>query len=193
MNKRTTNRVAGDTRVRKDADTAERGNPAAEQDSSRQDEGLGFTAEERRAFIRSEFTQEALPSVPKIDGFHLCWLATNNSYDPINKRMRLGYRPVSADDIPGFENLKLISGEFAGAISCNEMVLFKIPELIYQEIMAEFHHYMPLEEEEALKRQLETPPEGAVAEDRSGRKLGEVLPDSDFEELGKNRRVPTFV
>ena len=34
-----------------------------------------------------EWTQSALPKVPDIPGFHLCWLSTTNSYDTIDKRI----------------------------------------------------------------------------------------------------------
>ena len=70
-----------------------------------------------------EWTQSALPKVPDIPGFHLCWLSTTNSYDTIDKRIRLGYTPVLADELPGFENYRVKAGEHVGHISCNEMLL----------------------------------------------------------------------
>jgi len=46
----------------------------------------------------------------------------------------------------GFENLgKMSSGKFEGCVSCNEMVLFKLPEEIYQEVMRMMHLEDPLE------------------------------------------------
>ena len=50
-----------------------------------------------------EMTQSALPKLPSMDGWHLCWLSTTNSYDSIDKRMRLGYVPVKSDELPGYE------------------------------------------------------------------------------------------
>jgi hypothetical protein len=135
--------------------------------------------------IRNEFLQEALPRVPEMPGWHLCWLSTTNSYDPIHKRMRLGYVPVKVEELTGFDSMRMTSGEFAGCVSCNEMLLFKIPSETYQAIMAEFHHNMPLEEEDALRRQLD---ELEGSRDRTGKKLGQISEDSDgFNDLGKKR------
>lgn len=173
-----------DTRIRKDPDTDARG-PRSMSDAERQnDDGNAMSPEQLRAMIRSEFLQEALPTVPKIPGWHLCWLSTTNSYDPIHKRMRLGYVPVKYDELPGFEQMRMTSGEFEGAISCNEMLLFKIPNEMFQAIMQEFHHNMPAEEEDALKRQLVD--EGV--KDSTGKKLGSITEDSDgYEELAASR------
>lgn len=119
------------------------------------EDGTAMSAEERRRLLRNEWSQEALPSAPPIPGYHLCWLATNSSYDPIVKRIRMGYQPVKTSELPGFENYKMKSGDFEGCVSCNEMVLFKLPDAIYQEIMTEFHYTMPLEEEQRIKSNLE--------------------------------------
>jgi hypothetical protein len=58
----------------------------------------------------------------------------------------LGYEPVKASELgKGFEGLgKMSSGKFEGCISCNEMVLFKLPEEIYQEVMRMMHLEDPL-------------------------------------------------
>jgi hypothetical protein len=180
-----------DARTRKNSAPEARGSRASQDDERTLNDGTAFTADERRAMIRSEFSQEALPSVPKMPGWHLCWLSTTNSYDPVHKRMRMGYLPVKASDCKGYENLSMTSGEFAGCISCNEMVLFKLPEEIYQEIMAEFHHNMPLEEEEALKRALL--PNGGTDADSTGKPIGQILEESDYDSLGKvPKTAPRF-
>jgi hypothetical protein len=61
--------------------------------------------------------------------------------------MALGYEPVKAAELgKGFESLgKMSSGKFEGCVSCNEMVLFKLPEEIYQEVMRMMHLEDPLE------------------------------------------------
>jgi len=112
-------------------------------------------SEERRKMFRSEWLQEALPTPPEIPGYHLCWLSSNNQYDPIHKRMRLGYEPVKADELPGFEHLKVKAGEHVGFVACNEMLLYKLPQEIYQELMLELHHKAPLDEQEKIKVQQE--------------------------------------
>jgi len=104
---------------------------------------------ERAEAFRDKWQNSALPDIPggTIPGFHLCWLSTTNHYDSIDKRMALGYEPVKAAELgKGFESLgKMSSGKFEGCVSCNEMVLFKLPEEIYQEVMRMLHLEDPLE------------------------------------------------
>lgn len=171
-------RPSEDPRTHHDSDLEARGSRAEEDTPRTNDEGTALSLEERRAMIRNEFLQEALPKAPSIPGFHCCWLSTTNSYDPIHKRMRLGYTPVSADEVRGFESLKAASGEFPGAVACNEMVLFKIPMETYMMIMQEFHHIMPANEEEAIRAQLVR-----GEEDSEGKKLGQVEGDG-YETFG---------
>jgi hypothetical protein len=84
--------------------------------------------------------------------------------------MRLGYTPVKAEDINGFENWRVKAGEHVGFIACNEMLLFKIPMEQYQEIMAHFHHDAPLDEANKIRLQAEA----QQGRDSSGRRLGQV-------------------
>jgi hypothetical protein len=115
-----------------------------------------------------EWTQSALPKVPDIPGFHLCWLSTTNSYDTIDKRIRLGYTPVLADELPGFENYRVKAGEHVGHISCNEMLLFKIPMDLYQRVMTHFHYQKPMEATQAIMERMEELQQGV---DSSGHRL----------------------
>lgn len=174
----------GDPRVRGSVPDA-RGARAEADDQRTENDGTALTQADRVAMIRSEFQQEALPTVPVIPGWHVCWLSTTSAYDPIHKRMRLGYAPVRMEEVKGLDTYRMKSGEFEGCISCNEMVLFKIPEETYQAIMMEFHHNMPLEEEENLKRNLER-----NDEDSEGQKLGSIEGDG-FQQLVQKRR-PVF-
>ena len=104
---------------------------------------------ERLEAFRDKWANSALPEISKdaIPGFHLCWLSTTNQYDSIDKRLALGYEPVKAAELgKGFEALgKMSSGKFEGCVSCNEMVLFKLPEEVYQEVMRMLHLEDPLE------------------------------------------------
>jgi hypothetical protein len=115
-----------------------------------------------------EWTQSALPKVPDMPGYHLCWLSTTNSYDTIDKRIRLGYTPVLADEMPGFENYRVKAGEHVGHISCNEMLLFKIPMDLYQRVMTHFHYQKPMEATQAIMERMEELQQGA---DSSGHRL----------------------
>ena len=106
---------------------------------------------------------------------------------PHTQTYSLGYEPVKASEVPGMENLAMRSGEWKGFISANEMLLFKLPNEIYQEIMAEVHHYQPLEQEEAIKSALPL-----NQRDNNGKQLGSIEGDG-FESLATSTRAPTFV
>jgi hypothetical protein len=146
------------------------------------------SSEERRRMFRSEWLQEALPKPPEIPGFHLCWLSTTNQYDPIHKRLRMGYEPVKASELPGFENYRVKSGEMEGFISCNEMVLYKIPMDIYQDIMAEMHHYAPLDEQEKIKVQQEQ----LIENSRDSRGKSLITVEGNSSDFDRNLKAPTF-
>jgi len=156
-------------------------------DNSRQAPEQNFASQERRRMFRDEFAQEALPTAPDIPGFHCCWLSTTHQYDPIHKRMRIGYTPVKADEVPGFENFRVKAGEMEGFVACNEMVLYKIPVDIYQEYMAEVHHYAPMDEQEKIKVQQD---QLLNARDSNGRALGQV--EGDGMNFDMTRSVPVF-
>jgi hypothetical protein len=144
-------------------------------------------SEERRRMFRSEWQQEALPNPPAIPGFHLCWLSMANQYDPIHKRMRMGYIPVKAEEVQGFENYRVKNGEQEGLVAVNEMVLYKIPEEVYQEMMQEFHHYAPMDEQEKIKVQQD---QLLNAKDSDGKRLGQV--EGDGMNFDQTREVPIF-
>ncbi len=110
--------------------------------------------DERVAEFRQQFFQSALPDLPKIPGYHVCWLTTENPRDPIHSRIRLGYEPVRQSDMPGWEHSALKSGEWEGCIGVNEMVAFKLPLELYEQYMRINHHESPLSEEEKLSSQI---------------------------------------
>lgn len=129
----------------------ERGERGRTSDAAERSEVGLLSEDELQQLFRDEFQQSALPTPPEIPGFHLCWLSTTSGYDTLQKRMRLGYKPVSRSELPGFDPTN--GGELAnyeGYVTCNEMILAKIPERVYQSIMKYFHHTMPLEEETAI-------------------------------------------
>jgi hypothetical protein len=136
-----------------------------------------ISTQERKKMWSEEWTQSALPRIPTMSGWHLCWLSTTNSYDSIDKRIRLGYVPVKAEEFPDFEDYKVKSGEHVGYISCNEMLLFKLPMDVYQEVMTHMHHDQPREEEDKIRIQMENI-QGAMQRDSNGRNLVQVEGDS---------------
>jgi hypothetical protein len=147
-----------------------------------------MSAQERRKMWSDEWTQSALPKVPVIPGWHLCWLSTTNSYDTIDKRMRLGYVPVTADEIPGFDSYRVKAGEHVGHVSCNEMLLFKLPMDVYQDVMAQMHYDAPREEVDRILSQAES----AGAKDSSGRKLVQMEAGMDRFDQQQPNRAPVF-
>ncbi len=150
-----------------------------------QKDGTALSMSERRMALRQELNQEILPTPPSVPGVHFCWLSTTNAADPIYKRIRLGYEPVKAAELPGFSTQHQVNGgEFDGCIACNEMLLFKIPEELYQEIMLINHHEKPLEEEAMIRANAE-----ADEQDSEGRPL---VRSQGFDTLGKRVRAPTF-
>lgn len=143
--------------------------------------------QERRRMFRNEWVQESLPKPPEIPGFHVCWLSTTNGYDPIHKRLRMGYTPVTIDEVPGFENYRVKAGEHEGFVACNEMLLYKIPEDVYQEIMAELHHYAPQDEADKIRVQTDN----LGPRDSRGRNLG-MVEGEGIADLDKPMPVPVF-
>lgn len=110
--------------------------------------------DERVEEFRQQYFQSALPDIPKIDGYHVCWLTTENPRDPIHSRIRLGYEPIKASDIPGWDHATIKTGEWEGCIGVNEMIAFKIPLQLYEAYMRINHHEQPLSEEEKLSSQI---------------------------------------
>ena len=110
--------------------------------------------DERVAEFRQQYFQSALPDLPKIPGYHVCWLTTENPRDPIHSRVRLGYEPIRESDIAGWQHASIKTGEWEGCIGVNEMVAFKIPVELYEEYMYINHHEAPLSEEEKLSAQI---------------------------------------
>lgn len=130
---------------------------------------------------------DILPEPPKITGWHLCWLSTTNVQDSIQNRMRMGYQLVSADEVgPEFEYGKIKEGQFAGGVQIREMVLFKIPQDVYEAYMMHMHHNEPLGSEQSIKQDV-----GAL-EDQLSEHGSNVMVGQAIRDLGKAPRKPTF-
>jgi hypothetical protein len=176
-----------DSRLKKSLTTGGRESRASLDSSREAPEEMFVSAEERRKMWKDEWVQSALPPAPDLPGWHVCWLSTTNSYDSIDKRLRLGYTPVMADEVKGYENWRVKAGEHSGYVACNEMLLFKIPMETYQDIMSHFHHDQPLEEANKIKVQAES----QVGRDSRGRSLGQVEGDG-LEQIDKPMPAPIF-
>lgn len=175
-----------DSRIKKTLVPEDRENRATADESRRPPEDSMASAEERKKMWRESWKQTALPDTPTIPGWHTCWLSTTNVYDTIEKRMRLGYVRVTTEELGISDSLRVKEGEFAGFISCNEMLLFKIPMEAYQEIMAMFHHEAPAEDAANIRRKVEE----NQARDSQGQVLGTLEDGHKVNE--SNMRAPVF-
>lgn len=113
-------------------------------------ENREVTDDDRLEMFRAQLFNDALPDLPNIPGYHMCWLTTTNPRDPIHRRIQLGYEPIKASEVPGMEFASVKTGEWAGMVGVNEMIAFKLPETLYQRFMQEAHHDAPLREENKL-------------------------------------------
>ena len=177
-----------DSRLKKTLNAGGRESRSSQDSSRAAPEEAFISKQERRKMWSDEWTQSALPKVPDIPGWHLCWLSTTNGYDSIDKRMRLGYVPVKAEELPGFDNYRVKAGEDIGFIACNEMRLYKLPMDVYQEVMTQMHHEAPNEESDKVQVQVE---QLQGNRDSSGRSLGSVEGEG-FGNLNRNVQTPVF-
>lgn len=114
-------------------------------------ENRELSDDERLEMFRSASHNGVLPDLPKIPGYHVCWLTTNNPSDSIHNRIRvMGYQPIRTEDIPGWEHTSLKTGEWAGCVGVNEMIACKLPERLYQGYMQEAHYDAPAREDGKL-------------------------------------------
>jgi hypothetical protein len=173
-----------DERLKKSAGAQSREDRATADADRKLKDGTSLTIEERRRMMRSEWNQEVLPTPPATPGWHYCWLSTTSSADPIYKRVQKGYEPVKVSEIPGFAQYSVTQGEFEGCIACNEMVLFKLPEELYQDYMSYLHHELPNDEETMLKANA-----AVQGQDSDGRELGQT---EGFDSLARKTRQPHF-
>jgi len=180
--------MATESRLKKSLNAGGRDNRSAQDLNRAAPEEKFVSAQERRKMWSDEWTQSALPKLPEMQGWHLCWLSTTNSYDSLDKRIRLGYVPVRADEFPNFENYRVKAGEHTGFVACNEMILCKIPEDMYQDIMLQMHHEAPMEEADKIKVQIE---QLQGNRDSSGKSLGQVEGEG-FGQFDQSVRTPVF-
>lgn len=145
--------------------------------------------DERLDMFRMGMFQAALPDLPEIDGYHVCWLTTTNPRDSIQSRARLGYEPIRPHELQGWEATTLKTGDYAGCIGINEMVAYKLPLHLYEAYMREAHHVQPLMEEQAIRdaRQAAEEEASSVAKNPVSFELEEGMDD-----LGEAPEAPSF-
>lgn len=173
-----------DTRLKKDMD--EVGSRLTRKASDRKvTEDRQLSDDDRLEMFRQQLFNDALPDLPDVPGYHMCWLTTQNPRDPIHRRMQLGYEPVKPEEVPGMEYASIKTGEWAGFIGVNEMLAFKLPMSLYEKFMQEAHHDAPLREENKLAEVAEMMREQA---ERAGSSMYEGDGMSEMRE--NNPRAP---
>jgi len=138
-----------DARLKKDFDVVGRREDRRSQNRE-VTESREISEDDRLEMFRSQLFNDALPDLPEVPGYHMCWLTTQNPRDPIHRRMQLGYEPVRPEEVPGMAHASIKTGEYAGMIGVNEMIAFKLPMSLYEKFMQEAHHAAPLREEDKL-------------------------------------------
>ena len=141
-------------------------------------ENREISEDERLEMFRMNLYNDALPSIPDIPGYHVCWLTTTNKNDTIQMRIRLGYELIRGDDVPGMELVTQKTGEYAGCVAVNEMIAAKLPLSLYYRYMQEAHHDAPLREEEKLEETAQ------LMRDQAERAGGRLLESDGMREVG---------
>jgi hypothetical protein len=176
--------LGNDERIKKVPDTGRR---SRAMDDRRATESRELSDDDRVQMFRDSFFQSALPDLPEIPGYHVCWLTTTNPRDPIQGRFRLGYEPVKPEEVPGWEYASIKTGEYAGLIGVNEMIAAKLPDRLYFRLMKEAHHDAPLREEDRITSEMDSMGERArssksrLIEDEGMAGLREAPPAPIFE------------
>lgn len=116
-------------------------------------EDRDLTEDDRLELFRDSQAQSVLPDLPPMPGYHLFWATTNNPRDSISWRLRLGYRLLRLEDVPGWDSVGVTAGGIDGVVGINEMVAMCVPLTLYNKYMREVHHNLPLAEEEKLAAQ----------------------------------------
>lgn len=137
--------------------------------------------EDRINMFREQLNNDALPDLPPIPGYKTIWLTTTNARDTIQRRMQLGYEPLTPEDVPGFSSATLKTGDYAGLIGVNEMLACKLPLRLWEAYMQEAHHLAPLRDEERIRDAVETMQEQAKAS------KGALIVDEGFEEMQQSQ------
>lgn len=148
---RTASRRAAETRGNRE----ERYAHDREADDREMSEDREMAEAERLEFFKASLMQELLPSLPKIPGYHVCWITTTHKTDTVAFRLRLGYSLIHAAELPGFDGVFLKAGDYAGVVSCNEMLAAKIPLSLFNKYMAHVHHTLPNEQADKIRVNIE--------------------------------------
>jgi hypothetical protein len=141
--------------------------------------------------FRTSLINNILPTVPSIRGYHLCWVPaqSNNTFDTIQHRQRLGYEVVKPEEMPNYNLNSNRAASVDGCIAYNELVLMKLPLRLYELYMTDLHHEQPIEQERIIKQSIS---ERFV--DDEGRSLVRDQEEmTGISSLARKVKKPTFI
>lgn len=155
-----------------------------------------LTDEERVELLKRANFQSSLPNLPRIPGYHVCWVSTTHPSDTPQGRQQLGYTFIEHAEVPEFTYTDQKSADFPGVITWREMVGMKIPLHLYQLYMEELHHNEPAKQEESIYNEAVAAGETAMQAARRGGRVKNPIYQSDVgdgtESLGQAREAPDF-
>jgi len=175
-------------RIRKDA--------ASREDRAMKDRAITqrrqLTDGERVELLRRANFQASLPNLPRIPGYHVCWVSTTHPNDTPQGREQLGYTYILREEVPEFTYTDQKSDNFPGVVSWREMIGMKIPLSTYQLYMEELHHNEPARSEEKIFDEALQAGETAAQSAKRGGKMRAPVVETGTEELGQARDAPNF-
>ena len=175
-------------RIRKDA--------ASREDRAMSDRAITqrrqLTDGERVELLKRANFQSSLPNLPRIPGYHVCWVSTTHPSDTPQGREQLGYTFITRAEVPEFTYTDQKSDDFPGCVTWREMVGMKIPLSTYQLFMEELHHNEPARSEESIFNEALQAGETAAQAAKRGGKMRAPTVEAGTEELGQARDAPNF-
>lgn len=155
-----------------------------------------LTDEERVELLKRANFQSSLPNLPRIPGYHVCWVSTTHPSDTPQGREMLGYTFIQRSEVPEFTYTDQKSGDYPGVVSWREMVGMKIPLATYQLYMEEVHHNEPAKNEESIYNDALAAGEAAMQAAKRGGRMKNPIYQSETgdgtESLGQARNAPNF-
>lgn len=151
-----------------------------------------LTDGERVELLRRANFQASLPNLPRIPGYHVCWVSTTHPSDTPQGREQLGYTYIERAEVPEFTYTDQRSSDFPGVVSWREMIGMKLPLSTYQLYMEELHHNEPARSEETIFNEALQAGEVAAQSAKRGGKMRTPVVETGTEELGQARDAPNF-
>ena len=151
-----------------------------------------LTDGERVELLKRANFQSSLPNLPRIPGYHVCWVSTTHPSDTPQGREQLGYTFITRAEVPEFTYTDQKSDDFPGCVTWREMVGMKIPLSTYQLFMEELHHNEPARSEESIFNEALQAGEVAAQSAKRGGKMRAPTVEAGTEELGQARDAPNF-